>query len=128
MTIDGSDFTFKFKNDSHPTWYTTPNDQIVIFDSYDAVEDSTLQADKTLCFGMIVPTFTMSDTFVPDLDPRQFQLLLQAAKAQSFSELKQVENSKAEKKERRNKIIVQKQIDAFDSRPALQRLPMYGRK
>jgi len=119
-------FTFKYRNDQLPGYYTSFDDSRLIFDSFDETANSTLVGAKTLCEGMIEPTFTMSDSYTPDLDPRQFQLLLQAAKAQAFIELKQVENPKAEKKERRNIITAQRTKNNIDRRTGMYR--GYGRK
>ena len=101
-------FTFKYRNDVIPNVYTSFDDDTLLFDSYDSDVNSTLVGAKTMCWGLIEPDFTMTDAFTPNLDARQFQLLLQAAKAQSFVELKQVENPKAERKERRNEIVAQR--------------------
>lgn len=120
-------FLFKFRNDRVPTYYTTFDDRGLLFDSYDSGANTTLVGSKTMCWGQIVPTFTMSDTYTPDIDPRQFQLLLQAAKAQAFVEIKQIENPKAEKKERRNEILAQRTKHTVDQK-AGSRYRRYGRK
>lgn len=123
----GQTFTFKFRNDRLPTYYTSFDDDTLLFDSYDSAVNSTLAGSKTTCWGMITPTFTMSDSFTPDLDARQFQLLLQSAKAQAFLEIKQIENPKAEKKERKNQIMVSRTKHKVD-RQANGRYKGYGRK
>ena len=66
--------------------------------------------------------------YVPDLDARQFQLLLQASKAQAFYELKQVENPKAEKKERKNTILAQRTKANVRLTNAFDAAPKFGRK
>lgn len=121
-------FNIKYRNDRLPTYYTTYDDRTILFDSYDADVSSTLTSARTLCTGTILPDFTMSDTYTPDLDPRQFQLLLQAAKSQAFVEIKQVENPKSEKKERRNEILAQRNKQAVDRRTGSQTYRRYGRK
>ena len=88
----------KYQLDKQPQFYTTWNDSTILFDSYDATEDSFLRATKTLAYGLIDPTWSHVDSFTPDLDNRQFTLLLNEAKAQCFSELKQVQNINAERK------------------------------
>lgn len=128
VTSNGGTFVFKYRTDSHPHWYTTLDDNIILFDSYDSSVDSTLQSVKTFCFGNLNPEFTMEDDFVPRLDPRQFQLLLQEAKSQAFIEEKQVPNPKAEQKARRNRIITQKNKRAVDKRPEYLKYRSYGRK
>lgn len=121
-------FTFKFRNDLVPTYYTTFNDRTILFDAYDSGSNATLVGAKTLANGTIVPTFSMLDDYTPDIDPRQFQLLLQAAKAQAFVEIKQVENPVAGKKERRNEILAQRNKNAIDRRTGSQTYRKYGRK
>lgn len=81
--------TFFYKNDRRPTYCTLISDKYFVFDAYNAAEDSTLQESKIMVFGEVVPIFTMEDSFVPDMDERQFQLLLNEAKALAFYELKQ---------------------------------------
>jgi len=126
-SINGGIFTFKYRKDRAPLFYTSADDRTIIFDSYDSDVDSTLQKVKTLCYGGILPTFELSNTYIPDLDARQFQLLLQDAKAQSFIELKQVPNPTAERKARKNEILAQRTKDAVDTRTALEKIRRYGR-
>jgi hypothetical protein len=119
-------FTFNYKNNEGPNYYTSFDDNTLIFDSYNEDDGVTLVGAKTICYGPLSPTWSMTDNFYPDLDVRQFQLLLQAAKAQAFVEIKQVENPKAERKERRNEILAQRTKDKVDPRTGLYR--GYGRK
>lgn len=122
----GQSFTFKYKNNENPTYYTSFDDNTLLFDSFDLDQGGTLVSAKTLCSGPLSPAWSMTDNFYPDLDARQFQLLLQAAKAQAFVEIKQVENPKAERKERRNEILAQRTKNKVDPRTGLYR--GYGRK
>jgi hypothetical protein len=128
ITINGSNFVFKFHNDRWPTFYTSTDDRNLLFDAFDVDEETTLTGSRTRCYGLVSPTFTMADSFTPVLDARQVQLWLQATKAQAFVELKQSENPKAEKKERRNWILARKTKDNTDSRPAIFKRVGYGRK
>lgn len=128
LSINSGSFVFNHYTDRWPTYYTTVDDQTLLFDAYDIDEETTLTASRTRAFGLLNQTFTMADAFVPVLDNRQFQLWLQATKAQSFVELKQSENPKAEKKERRNWILARKTKDSVDNRPAIYKRTGYGRK
>lgn len=128
VTENGQTFTFKYRNDSLPNYYTSFNDRTLLFDAYDASVNTTLVGAKTLCYGAIEPTFSLVDTFTPDLDPRQFDLLLNASKAQAFVELKQIQNPKAEVKERKGEINAQRTKHAIDRRTGSQTYRGYGRK
>lgn len=121
------DFTFKLRNDIWPSWWTSPDDKTIIFDSYKSDVEDTLTSIRTYCTGFRIPTFQMVDTYVPDLDPKHFQLLLQESKAQAAIELKQVQNQDAEKKARRNRLLAYKTKDSTDTRPNIRKHGGYGR-
>lgn len=109
--------TFFHRNDRAPMYYTTFDDRTLIFDSYDASMDGTLQSSKTVCYGEKVQTFLMEDDFVPNLDPKQFSLLLNEAKSQTFVESKGAANPKAEQRARRGWVRSTKKkfkIDKFN--------------
>lgn len=91
-----SSVNIKIVNNTAPTYYTSFDNEHIIFDSYDVAVESTLTASNTQCFGKIEPTFTISDSFVPDLPTNMFSYLLDEAKAVCFVELKQTQNPKAE--------------------------------
>lgn len=128
VTLDGHDFRVKYRSDQSPHYYTSSNDKIILMDSYDSSYESTLTSSRTYGYGAIEKTFSLEDSFIPDLDPRHFPLLLNMAKAQAFVELKQTENAKTEKKERRHRLLAYKTKDSTDNRTALQRHQGYGRR
>lgn len=101
-SMNGFDFTLNFKNNVGPRYYTSFNDNDIIFDSYDSAVDGTLQSVKTRGYGTKNLTFLEIDGFVPDLPQDQFSLLLNEAKSLAWVELKQTPNIKAETTARRN--------------------------
>lgn len=116
-------------NDKFPQYYTTFNDNTLIFDSYHVTYDSNLQSNKTLCYGLVAPTFTLSNTFTPDLDAKQFALLLSEAKAQAFEEMGRRTNPKAERRARQGWIRSQRDKRAIPfPHNGYSDLPDYGRK
>jgi len=88
-TVNGFTFSFNYRNDRRPTYYTTFDDNTVVFDSFDSAVDTTLQTSKTLCSGTRDFTFTKDDGWVPELPPDKFALLLAEAKSLAWAELKQ---------------------------------------
>lgn len=102
FSSDGYVFTFIYRNDTAPRYYTSFDDVNIIFDSYDKTVDATLQSAKTLGFGSKKTLWLEADTFVPNLQPQQFALLLNEAKSLAWAELKQVPHQKAEQTARRN--------------------------
>ena len=107
LTTAGGDFELLATNDVHPTFYTTFDNNTVVFNSYDMNQDTTLQSNKTLCYGKKDFDFIMSDNFIPFNEKRYEPLLFNAAKAQAFADLKQVTNAKAEAAEKRGRIKIQ---------------------
>lgn len=122
--------TFFYLDDRHPTYYTTFDDGTLIFDSYNAVEDTTLQKSKTQAWGTVAPEFSQSDDFTPNLNTLQFSLLMNEAKARAFVELKQASNTNAEGHARRLRVRLRnsKRRAPYAERHPLSYLPNYGRK
>ena len=104
MTIvsNGFVFTFNYRNDTAPRYYCSFDDNNIIFDAYDSAVDNTLQSVKTLCYGSLKTDWQETDTFIPNLQPQQFALLLNEAKSLAWAELKQTAHQKAEQSARRN--------------------------
>ena len=110
-TLNGFDTTIYYQNDKAPDWWTSFDDNYVVFDSLDTGIDTNLQQSKTSCWGYINTTFSLTDSYIPPLDHDQFDLLLQEAKSVAFVELKQVSNSKADKAAREGWVRSQKERD-----------------
>lgn len=121
-------FTFYYRNDRQPTYFTVLSNQYVIFDSYDQTQDTTLQSSKTLASAWVMPAFSKIDTFIPNLDEQQFPLLLQESKALAFAELKQMPHQKAEVEVRRQTTALQKYKSIVDKPTYFDQLPNFGRK
>lgn len=121
-------FTFFYKNNRQPTYCCILSNFYVIFDSYDNTQDSTLQGSKTQCFGQVVPTFQLIDSFIPDLDAQQFPLLINEAKSLAFYELKQQPHAKAELEVKRQWSAVQKNKSINNKPSYFDQLPNFGRK
>jgi hypothetical protein len=112
-------------NDRAPSYYTSFDDEHIIFDAYDADVEAHLSSAKTRVFGSLYPTFTIADTFVPDLDLTMMPLLLAEAKSTCFSLFKGGSDPKVEQSARRLKSYVQNDMHK-STRP--HKRPSYGRK
>lgn len=135
MTVDlnninePNDLTYFVKNDISPQYYTTFDDRTLLFDAYDAaVDTSGLVGSKSLAYGIQQQTFSLTDAFLPFVDPDFQILLLNEAKSLAFLELKQMEHTKAERTAKREWIHAQHSKRAVDqNRNELSCLPNYGR-
>lgn len=127
VTYNSETYPVIYATDVDPSYYTTADDQQLLFNSYDSTKDSTLQKVKTLCLGVTYPTFTLTDTFTPDIDPTQFPFLLQKAKVRCFNELKQQVNQEAVAEARRQKIVIQNRKTKTEDVAEVLKQPRYGR-
>ena len=126
--VNEENFTFYYRNDHQPLYCTVLENFYVIFDSFDKTQDATLQASKTQCYGQLIPQFLMEENFIPELDNKQFQLLLNEAKSLAFYELKQMPHQKAEQESKRQWINVEKTKSLTNKPTYLNQLPNFGRR
>lgn len=96
VITDTTGISINIINDKAPEYFTSFDDEYLVFDSYDSVVDSTLQNSKSQCHGKRSVAFTLLDNFTPDLPVQMFSYLLAEAKSVAFVTLKQVANAKAE--------------------------------
>ena len=122
---DASGIKIYVYNDRAPKYFTSFDDDTLVFDSFDGGIDSYLQNSKTQCFGKRSVVFTMSDSFTPDMPVQMFSYLLNEAKSNCFVTLKQVSNVKAEQ----NSITQKRRMsqEAWKIKNGVS-FPNYGRK
>lgn len=77
------------KTDVAPTYWTTFDDELIIFDSYDISEDTTLQSSKSIVLATKETVWVASNDFVPDLPSKHFPQYLARVKAKCFNYQKQ---------------------------------------
>jgi hypothetical protein len=119
---------FNYLNDKQPQFCTVLQDKYqIIFDSHNAAFETTLHASKTRCYGSSLPSWQMSDTFIPNLDDNQFPLLLNEAKQLAFLELKQSDHPLADRESRRQWRTLQRQKHVHKPL-AFDELPNFGRR
>lgn len=112
-------------NNMAPTYFTSFDDEHLVFDSYDAAADSTLQQSKTQAFGYVEPEWRMEDSFVPDMPNKAFGLLVAEAKSQAFIKLKEVFSQKDEQAAFRQRSWLSREKRRVEHGI---RYPDYGRK
>lgn len=124
VVTDPSGVQFNIRDDIFPRYWTSFDDQNIIFDAYDSAVDTTLQASKSQAIVYILLTISLQDDSVPDLPNDALRLLIEEATVRAQwkeKEQQDPESIKAATKQRR-----------FMSREAWQtnkptRYPDYGR-
>lgn len=89
------------RNDTAPTFWTSFDDTYAVFDSYDNEVDSTIQASKQQVHAVKTSTFTLEDSFIPDIPEEAVPWLLAESKSVAFMDIAQEGNQKAEQQSRR---------------------------
>lgn len=133
VTTDNSDtWELKYQTDRHPEYWSTPDDYNIYFSSINLTVDTDLYLyqEKTQCYGLIKPTFTLSDGFTPDLDATEFNWLMEEAKSAASIKLRQVDDPVASKRARRGWIRSQKQSENIPAGKSnyTYNFPNYGRR
>ena len=129
LSVGANTVPFYYVTNNPPQFYTSFDDQTILFDSYDSAVDMTLQGSKTQCAGKVTEVFSVVDSFIPPLNDAQFSLLRNEAKSLAFAELKQTVHAKAEGTSKRLWTALQRNKRQIEGRNAeFDRLPNYGRK
>lgn len=125
VVTDTTGIKLNIINDYHPRYYTSFDDEYVVFDAYDSDVDSTLQNAKSQCHGKRSVPFLLEDSFVPDMPVQMFSYLLNDAKSAAFLTLKQMPNQKIEQR-----AITQKRRMSQEAWKVSKgiKFPHYGRK
>lgn len=104
LVTDLSGVSFYIKTNRDPEYYTTLDDNLLIFNSYNSSVDSTLQGSKTFAWGIREQVWEADDGFIPPIDDNLFPLLLAESKSVCFFNLKQMASTKEEQRARRQRI------------------------
>jgi len=113
------------RNDLAPTYYTSFDDDTIIFDSYDNEVDTTIQKSKIQAQAYVIPSWDAVDEFIPDLPAEAFTALLEEAKSRAMLKLKQVQDIKAEQEASRQQRWLSRK--AWRVNGGIQ-YPNYGRR
>lgn len=122
---DPSGAYLNIKNDVAPSFWTSFDDNNVVFNSYDSGLDTTLQNEKSRIYGDTRPSFTLADEFIPDLPAEMFSAYLAEVKSTCFIRMKQAPDQKAEQQARRQKARMSRRAWRTESK---MKLPAKGRR
>lgn len=113
------------KTDTAPTYWTSFDDEWIVFDSYDTDVDSTIQNSKIQMHVYKTPSWSVNDTFIPDLPIDAFPSLLAEAKSKAFIAIKEIPNEKEEQVALRQRRWLSRK--AWKAKGGV-RYPDYGRR
>ena len=93
---EDSGIDISIMTDKHPTFFTSFDDRTLIFNSYDSGRESNLESTYVQAMAYVMPRWTPTDDFVPDLPEEAFTALLEEAKSRTSIKLRQMPDQKAE--------------------------------
>ena len=111
--------------DRAPTYCTSFDDEYIVFDSYDNTVDSTMQESKIQAVAYVIPAWSSSDDFIPDLPENAFPALVEEAKSKAALRLAQKPDEKAEQEASRQNRWLARRARRING--GIQ-YPNYGRK
>lgn len=114
---DPSGISYYINDNRVPSYYTSVNNDYLIFDSYDADHENTLEGLNSFALAVNnIGSVSIADGYVPPISDSLFPLLLAEAKATCFLILKQLPSPKHEQIARRQRSRMQKNL--YKSRKA----------
>lgn len=93
-----SNIQFYVLNDNDPSYYTSFDNDTIFMDAFRSDEETYLSATRLIGFGVTVPTFTVSDSFIPEIPKHMIPLLQSTLNAKASLDFKQIESPGDEKR------------------------------
>jgi hypothetical protein len=107
--LSTSPITYPIANDRAPRYYTIFEDtQSIVFDAFDATNESYLTGSNALAWAIQYKTFSMTDSFIPPIPASEFPHLLAEAKNACFINIKEIANSNEASRARRQLVRSQR--------------------
>lgn len=122
---DFSGIKLNIFDDREPTFWTTFDDENIIFDAFDNDIDTTLQQSKSQVLVYKEPSFTIANNFIPDLPSEMVPMLLNELKSRSSLAFAQKQNVKAEGEAVRQRRVMSRK--SFKARGGIK-FPDFSRK
>jgi hypothetical protein len=113
------------QNDKDPDYWTSFDDQYVVFDSFNLDYESTVMASKSRCLAYTNPPMERANSSIPNLPDEAFPALIEESKSVAFLVLKEMANQKAEQKSARQQRWLSRK--AWKAHGGIE-YPDYGRK
>ena len=112
-------------NNYRPLYWTSFDDETIVFDAWEKNLSSIMLTQDVIGYGELMPTWSMTDNFVPKLPIKLYPLLLAEVKSKSFADIKQMPSGKEEQKAVRLRQYMSRQKNSTHNGI---RYPDYGRK
>jgi len=112
------------KTNSDPTYYTSFDNEHLVFDSYDINNDTTLQQTNNTIYAVKSSVFSLDDQYIPDFPEGMYPLFQAELNRESHLRLKQVDSPVDAKRALVSMAVQRSKIDKINK----QAIPGFGRK
>ena len=106
---------FHIYTDRGPSWWTSFDDEYIVFDAYDSDIESTLQGNKSQAHVKWIEDIVIDDDFQLDAPAHFFSTWLAETKATAFIYLKQEASPKDEQRARRGLSVLRRNASRTDN-------------
>lgn len=122
--VDPSGIELLITNDQPPSFFTSFDDNVLVFDSWDLSLENTLQESKTQVLAYILPTLALQDTAVPSLPLDSFRMLIEEATSRAQWKTREFQDVKSEQEANKQRRTLSRKNWRVNRQ---QRYPNYGR-
>lgn len=122
---DASGVELLIYNERPPEYYTSFDDDTLVFDAFDSDVESTLQGSKTQVHAKVQPTLSLLDTAVPDLPVEAISLLVEESTSRAQNKIAEFNDVKAEQEAGRQRRTLSRKNWKVNSG---RRYPNYGKR
>lgn len=117
---------YKVWDDRSPTYWTSFDEKTIVLDAYMADLSTTVETVRFRVYANVIPNFTVSDSFIPDLPDRCVPYLQHQLNAVCMSSLKQMESPNDVLMARRQYAMLQRRDSKFQKENYYE--AKYGRR
>jgi len=123
--VDDSGVVLLVRNNIAPTYFTSFDDEVLIFDAHDSAVDTTLQTSKTQGLAYVLPTLSLADSSVPDLPLDAERYLIEQAISRCQWKMREFQDVVSESEANKQRRTMSRKAWRAN-KPS--RYPDYGRK
>ena len=125
VVTDFGGVPMNIQKDKAPEWYTSFDEEYLVFDSWDSEIETTMLGDESQVHATVIPSWSHENNFVPEIPVHLFPALLAEAKSSSALKLKEESDDKAEQQSKRQQTRMS--LDSWKVGKNI-RYPNYGRR
>ena len=112
---DFSGVRYHILDDFKPQFWTSFDDEYIVFDAFDEDIESTLQGNKSQALCKVIPDFVIADETVADMPAHVFQIWLAEVKSTAMLYMRQEISQKDEQRARRGLAVARRDASRTDN-------------